>query len=193
MGARGDAIARLDWCTGEILRALDRLELAENTMVIFTSDNGPVIDDGYQDEAVEKLGAHRPAGPWRGGKYSAFEGGTRVPFIVRWPARGRIGRSDALISQVDLPATLAAITGQSLAAEDAPDSLDMSPALLGETRKGRDHLVEHAGVLCLRQGPWKLIEAGSGPKIFEHTNIESGLAASDQLYDTAADPGETKD
>jgi len=85
MGPRGDAILQLDWCVGEILGALDRHGLARNTLVVFTSDNGPVIDDGYRDEAVEKLGDHRPAGPWRGGKYSNFEGGTRVPFFVRWP------------------------------------------------------------------------------------------------------------
>ena len=90
-GPRGDAIVQIDWCVGEILDALDRLKLTENTLVIFTSDNGPVLDDGYQDDAVEKLGSHTPAGPFRGGKYSLFEGGTRVPFIVRWPGRVKPG------------------------------------------------------------------------------------------------------
>lgn len=193
MGPRGDAITQLDWSTGEIMRALDRLGLTEKTMVIFTSDNGPVVDDGYKDEAVEKLGAHRPAGPWRGGKYSAFEGGTRVPFIVRWPDRARIGKSDALMSQVDLSATLASLIGQSLPADQAPDSFDLVPAWMGETRKGRDHVVEHAGVLSLRQGSWKLIEAGKGPQLLKETNTETGQAASEQLYDLASDPGETKD
>ncbi len=83
MGPRGDALVQFDWSVGEILAALDRLKLTGNTIVILTSDNGPVIDDGYRDFAVEKLGAHKPAGVFRGGKYSLFEGGTRVPFILR--------------------------------------------------------------------------------------------------------------
>ena len=87
MGPRGDAMVEFDWCVGEILKTLDRHKLTKNTLVILTSDNGPVIDDGYKDGALEKLGGHKPAGPLRGGKYSRFEAGTRVPFIVRWPAR----------------------------------------------------------------------------------------------------------
>ena len=112
MGARGDVIAQMDWSVGEILAALDRLKLADDTLVIFTSDNGPVVDDGYKDDAVAKLGTHTPAGPFRGGKYSNFEGGTRVPWLLRWPARVKPAVSDALISQVDLFASLAALTGQ---------------------------------------------------------------------------------
>jgi len=85
LGPRGDVILQLDWCVGEILKTLDRLKLADDTLLIFTSDNGPVVDDGYKDQAVERLGGHKPSGPLRGGKYSAFDAGTRVPFIVRWP------------------------------------------------------------------------------------------------------------
>ena len=92
MGPRGDAIAELDWCVGGILETLDRRGLGNDTLIIFSSDNGPVVDDGYRDDAVRKLGGHRPAGQLRGGKYSAFEGGTRVPFLVRWPARVKAGR-----------------------------------------------------------------------------------------------------
>ena len=126
--------------------------------MIFTSDNGPVVDDGYQDQAVEKLGDHKPAGPLRGGKYSSFEGGTRVPLIVRWPARVKPGVSDALVCQVDLLASLAALTGQaSSRRRRCPDSFNVLPALLGESKHGREHLVEHAGRLALRKGPWKLI------------------------------------
>ena len=131
LGPRGDVIAQADWSVGEILAALDRLKLTSQTLVIVTSDNGPVVDDGYQDEAVAKLGSHRPAGPFRGGKYSNFEGGTRVPFLVRWPGRVKRGVSDALMSQVDLLASFAAFTGQKLAPTDAPDSQDMLGTLLG--------------------------------------------------------------
>jgi arylsulfatase A-like enzyme len=99
LGPRGDVIAQLDFCVGEILQTLDRLDLADNTLVLFTSDNGPVVDDGYKDQAVEKLDGHKPAGPLRGGKYSIFDGGTRVPFLVRWPTRVKPGQSDALVEQ----------------------------------------------------------------------------------------------
>ncbi len=87
MGVRGDVILQFDACVGDILSTLERLGLADNTMVIVTSDNGPVVTDGYRDDAVERLGGHKPAGPWRGGKYSIFEGGTRVP--LRSPLHGQ--------------------------------------------------------------------------------------------------------
>jgi arylsulfatase A-like enzyme len=193
MGARGDAIVQFDWCVGEILNALDRLKLAENTLVILTSDNGPVVDDGYRDEAVERLGDHRPADGWRGGKYSNFEGGTRVPFLVRWPGRVKSGVSKALVCQVDLLASMAALTGQALADADGPDSFNELPALLGESPDGRDHLIEHAGVLSLRQGQWKYIEPGRGAKKNQNTNTELGNDPAGQLYDVVADPGETRD
>ena len=136
MGPRGDAILQMDACVGEVLAALDRMKLAGRTLVIFSSDNGPVVDDGYRDEAVEKLGDHRPAGPLRGGKYSNFEAGTRVPFLVRWPGRVKPGVSDALVSQIDLFASLAAFTRQSLPVGAAPDSENVLPALLGRSKTG---------------------------------------------------------
>ena len=191
MGPRGDAIVQMDWCIGEILDALDRLKLANDTIVIFTSDNGPVVDDGYKDQAVEKLGAHRPAGPWRGGKYSNFEAGTRVPFIVRWPGRIKPGVSNALVSQVDLFASLATLVKQPLEMAAAPDSFNVLPALLGQSRTGRQFLVEQAGVLSLRDGQWKYIEPGKGPKMSTNTNTELGNDPAGQLYDLARDPGET--
>jgi arylsulfatase A-like enzyme len=193
MGPRGDVIAQLDWCTGQILDALDRLKLADNTLVIFTSDNGPVVDDGYQDGAVAKLGDHQPAGPFRGGKYSNFEGGTRVPLVTRWPQQIKPGVSDALVCQIDFLASLADLTGQSLASSDAPDSFDLLPALMGKSTSGRDQLVEHASTLGLRQGSWKLIDAGKGPKRNANTNTELGNAGQPQLYNLADDPGEQKD
>jgi arylsulfatase A-like enzyme len=192
LGPRGDAIVEADWSVGEILGALDRLNLTGNTIVIFTSDNGPVIDDGYKDDAVEKLGNHRPAGPFRGGKYSNFEAGTRVPFIVRWPGHVQPGVSDALVSQVDLLASFAALTGQKLATADAPDSLDQMAALLGQSTKGRTEVVESGGGLSLRQGQWKYIEPNKRQKINKETNTELGNDSVPQLYDLAADPGETR-
>jgi arylsulfatase A-like enzyme len=192
LGPRGDVILQLDWCTGEILGALDRLKLAENTLVIFTSDNGPVVDDGYQDQAVEKLGDHKPAGPLRGGKYSNFEGGTRVPFIVRLPGRVKPGVSDALVCQVDFVASFAALAGRQLAAADAPDSFNVLPALLEDSKAGRDHLVEHAGMVSLREGQQKLIPPGKGPKRNAATSTELGNDPGGQLYDLSVDLGETK-
>ncbi len=192
MGPRGDAIAEFDWSVGEIVQTLDRLGFAKNTLVILTSDNGPVIDDGYRDEAVMKLGDHKAAGPWRGGKYSAFEGGTRVPFITRWPGRIKPGMSDALICQVDFLASFASFTGQALETNDAPDSLDVMPALLGESKIGRETLIEHANLLSLRQGNWKYIEPGKGAKKTANTNTETGANPGGQLFNLQDDPGEIK-
>jgi arylsulfatase A-like enzyme len=190
MGPRGDAIVEFDFQVGAILDELERLGLAENTLVILSSDNGPVVDDGYKDRAVELLGDHKPAGPFRGGKYSRFEGGTRVPFIVRWPARVKPGVSDALVSQVDLMASFAALTGQTLAPADAPDSFNILPALLGESAVGRDHVVEHSGKLALRAGDWKYIEPAPGVALAVQTNTETANSPQPQLYHLARDPGE---
>ena len=190
LGPRGDVILQLDWATGAILETLDRLKLADRTLVVFTSDNGPVVDDGYRDQAVEKLGGHRPTGPLRGGKYSAFDGGTRVPMIVRWPGRVKPGVSDALVDQVDFLASFAALTGQALARDDAPDSFDVRGALLGTSATGRDSLVEQGGALSLIAGRWKLISPREGPKVHHETAIELGNDPQPQLYDLSVDLGE---
>ena len=192
MGPRGDAIMEADWSVGEVLGALDRLNLANNTIVVFTSDNGPVIDDGYKDDAVTKLGAHTPAGPFRGGKYSNFEAGTRVPFIVRWPARVKPAVSAAVVSHVDLLSSFAALVNQPLAAADAPDSLDVLSALLGTSTTGRTELIEEAGAISLRQGSWKFIEPNNKQKMNVNTNTELGNDSVPQLYDLSADPGERR-
>ena len=193
MGPRGDAIAELDWCVGEILKALDQHQLAEKTLLIFTSDNGPVINDGYKDSAVEMLGEHKPSGPWRGGKYSAFEGGTRVPFLARWPHKIRQGTtSEALVCQIDFLASFAALTGQVVPAGAGPDSLNTLSAFLGESRVGREHLVEQAGAHSLRRGSWKLIESSKGPAVSKQVNIETGNSPLVSLFDLASDPGEQK-
>ena len=102
MGPRGDVILEFDWSVGQIMNTIDSLNLSENTLIIVTSDNGPVVDDGYKDKAVELLNGHTPAGPLRGGKYSLFDGGTRVVFIVKWKEKIIPGVSDALFSQIDL-------------------------------------------------------------------------------------------
>lgn len=190
LGPRGDVIVQLDWCVGEILKTLDRLDLADDTVVIFTSDNGPVVDDGYKDQAVELLDGHRPSGNLRGGKYSAFDAGTRVPFIIRQPGRIEPGLSDALLCQIDLLASMAILTDQTLGSNDAPDSFDVSAALLGRSRTGRDHLVEHAGTLSLIQGDWKYIEPGKGARFNRSTNTELGNAPEPQLYNLKDDLGE---
>lgn len=192
MGPRGDAVVEFDHSVGEILRALDECRLAENSLVILTSDNGPVVDDGYRDEAVARLGGHRPAGPYRGGKYSTFEGGTRVPFVVRWPGRVKPGTSKALVSQVDLLASLAALVGERTPVATAPDSRNHLAALLGDDPAGRESLIEHAGGLALRRGKWKFIPASDGPRKNVPTDTELGNDRAPQLYDLDADPGETR-
>ncbi|MBN1124841.1 MAG: arylsulfatase [Sedimentisphaerales bacterium] len=190
LGPRGDAIVQFDWCVGQILETLERLGLVEDTLVIFTSDNGPVVDDGYKDQAVEKLNGHTPSGPLRGGKYSAFDAGTRIPFVVRWPGRVKKGTSDALACQIDFLSSMASLTGQKLAAEDAPDSINILDALLGDSPAGRDHLVEHAGTLSLIRGNWKYIAPSRGAKMSRMTNIELGNDPQPQLYDLKNDLGE---
>ncbi|AUD07184.1 sulfatase family protein [Spirosoma pollinicola] len=194
MGPRGDAILQLDWCVGEVMKTLDRLGLSDNTMVIVSSDNGPVVDDGYKDQAVEKLNGHKPAGPLRGGKYSAFDAGTRVPFIVRWPKTVKPGISDALISQVDLAASFAALVGQPLAKGEVPDSFNTLNTFLGKAKTSREYVIEHAinGTLSLIRGTWKYIEPSNGPVLNKDTNIETGYAPMPQLYDLKTDLGETK-
>lgn len=194
MGPRGDAILQLDWTVGKVLDALDQLGLAENTIVIFTSDNGPVIDDGYKDDAVEKLNGHKPSGPFRGGKYSAFEAGTRIPFMVRWPGQITPGVSDALVSQIDLFASLAALTGQEISAGEAPDSFNMIETVLDRSYTGREFLVEQSlnNTLSLVMDGWKYIEPSQGVKISKNTNIELGNNPAPQLYNLKEDPGETR-
>ncbi len=195
MGARGDALLQLDWTVGEVAKTLDRLKLTNNTIFIFTSDNGPVLDDGYVDEAVTKLNGHTPSGPLRGGKYSAFDAGTRVPLIISWPGKIKPGTvSDALTSQLDFYASFARLTGQKISGNDAPDSYDALNVLLGKSNTSRINLVEHAvnGTLSILKGDWKYIEPGKGPRILGETNIETGYDLQPQLYNLKTDIGERK-
>jgi arylsulfatase A-like enzyme len=191
MGPRGDSIAELDWSVGQVLAALRRNGLAENTLVMFSSDNGPVVDDGYRDQAVEKLGGHKPAGIYRGGKYSNFDGGTRVPFMVRWPGHVKPdSTSDAMFSQLDMFASLAGLAGQRLETNAAPDSFNELPALLGHSKKGRPYVIEHAGALSVLQDGWKFISPSKGPRMNKNTNTELGNDLKPQLYNLHDDPGE---
>ncbi len=175
LGKRGDAMVQFDWTTGEILKALEENGLTENTIVIFSSDNGPVYDDGYADgskvrKSSEEIdNGHDGSGPYSGGKYKIYEGGTRVPFIVRWPARIKPGKSDALVSHIDFIASFAKLVGVELAHEDAPDSRDSLAALLGEDEVGLPFMPEEAvRAIGLRRGSWKYIEFGLND--WAHTN-----------------------
>jgi arylsulfatase A-like enzyme len=188
LGYRGDAILQIDWAVGEIMNELKDLGLDKNTIVIFSSDNGPVLDDGYEDEAVTKLNGHTPWGPLRGGKYSTFEAGTRVPFIVRWPGAVKPGTSDAMISQIDLLASFSAMLGKQAT---SPDSKNMWPVLLGKTKAGRTTYVEQGmGTLAIIMGDWKYIEPNKGPARSHLTNIETGNDTHEQLYNLKDDIGE---
>ena len=192
LGPRGDAIAEMDWCVGEMLDALERCGLKEDTIVVFSSDNGPVLNDGYYDEAVELCGDHRPAGPLRGGKYSMYDGGTRVPFIVSWPGTVETGESDALVSQVDFLASFAALAGVSLDSDSGPDSVDVLDALLGQSDEGRAEIVLEGiqAKTVLRQGDWVFIPPHQGPPVNTNVNIETGNSSVPQLYYLADDVGQ---
>lgn len=194
MGYRGDAIAELDWSTGEVVKILDSLGLANNTMIIFTSDNGPILDDGYDDKAEELVDGHKPGGPFKGGKYSAFEAGTRMPTIVYWPGKVEPGVSDALFSQVDFFASFATLTNQKLKPDEAPDSFDMIDVLTGKSKKGRTTMLEEAYTLALRSGNWKYIapQTKPTPDWLKNKHIATGLESYPQLYDLNIDKGEQK-
>lgn len=188
MGPRGDAILEADWCVGEIMKKLKKEGLLENTLVVFSSDNGPVLNDGYYDEAVEKLGKHTPSGGLRGGKYSLFEAGAKVPFIACWKGVTKAMISDAVICQVDLMASFAKLAGVK---NSSPDSKDLLNVLIGKSEKGRNELVlEASGRLAFRQGNFLLIPPGKGQKIIRDVNIETGLSPEFQLYDLAKDSGQ---
>ncbi len=187
MGPRGDAIIEADWCVGEIVKELKKLDLDKNTLIVFSSDNGPVVDDGYKDDAVEKLGKHTPAGVLRGGKYSLFDAGTRVPFIVSWPGTVKPGISDALVCQIDLLASFAKLTGQTVA-EGAEDSEEMLDVLMGKSSKGRKELVlEAIGNTCMRTTDWYFIPPHNGAKKNKLVNIELGNLPENQLYSIGND------
>jgi arylsulfatase A-like enzyme len=186
---RCDVIEQLDWTVGQVLATLEKHKLMETTLILFSSDNGPVVDDGYADGSVENLHGHTPSGRWRGGKYSLYEGGTRVPLIAFWRGHIPVGVSDAIVSQTDLLASMAALAGAAVPKGQKFDSENVLPALLGQSEHGRDVLVE-ADVrqrTAIRVGKWKLLDM--------NLPGAQGVAAGKncELYDLAADPSETRD
>jgi arylsulfatase A-like enzyme len=196
-GVRGDSIHELDWTVGQVLGALDRLGLAENTLVVFTSDNGGSLVTGYEDGCEKDANGHSPNGPLRGGKYDLYEGGTHVPFIVRWKGQIVHGASNQLVCLVDMAASFAALVGQELTVDAAPDSFNVLPALLGTAKTPiRDHLVIHQGSrgdLAIRKGPWKLIPSARPLKAPADQNQPARRQAPVvELYDLDKDIGETR-
>lgn len=196
-GFRADSIVQLDWTVGEIMKTLDRLKLREKTLVIFCSDNGPVMDDGYQDQALEKVGKHRAAGPFKGGKYSVYEGGTRTPFITYWKGTIPSGKSEEIVCTIDIATSLAQITGTSLPADAFKDSFDVSKCLLGTPdAKGRGHLIQQdnggRGRFGFRQGDWKLTSHpnGSARNTVVEKQLENIKVPNFALYHLKDDPGE---
>ncbi|NQX02949.1 arylsulfatase [bacterium] len=185
LGKRADTLVELDAAVGELMKTLERLKLSENTLVIFSSDNGAYVIDEQ---------GHRPNGPWRGEKSQLWEGGHRVPFIARWPGQIPPGVSNELVSLIDLPATAAAIVGVKLADEVAPDSFNLLPTLLGKTNPHpRDHLIVMSGngALAIRQGNWKSIpdlKTANGWK--SAGKNDEATPGKEGLFNLEKDPGE---
>ncbi len=188
LGPRGDAIVEADWCVGELIKTLETEGLLENTLVIFSSDNGPVLNDGYYDDAVEKVGDHQPAGPLRGGKYSLFEAGTRVPLMAYWKGKIEPTVSEAMVSHLDLLSSLAKLAGSETRTADSQELLE---ALMGKSQQGREELMlEASSRTALRKGDWVMIPPYKGPAVQTQVNIELGNSAEFQLYNLKEDIGQ---
>ena len=197
LGPRGDAILELDWCVGELTQTLADEGLTNDTLIVFCSDNGPVLDDGYKDQAIEKNGSHHAAGPYSGGKYSVYEGGTRTPFITCWPGTISPGVSDEMVCTIDLAMSLNHLVDHHIHDNDCLDSLDVSDALLGkEGAKGRDHLIQqdngNNGNYGLRVGNWKLLrhERGKARNLIVEQELANTNVPEYQLFDLDVDPAE---
>lgn len=197
---RGDALEELDWVVGEVVKSLEENGIRGNTMIIFSSDNGPVFFDGYEDGALQEHNGHDPSGIYAGGKYTAYEGGTRMPTIISWPGEIEEGQvSDALISQVDFLSSLAALVDVELQDEKL-DSKNVIDAMLGKSNEGRDHLVEQSSDgLGLRKGPWKYIAAGERSDwAYNRHNLEetplnvTPLTPEEYLFNLEEGPTESK-
>ncbi|EAR02282.1 sulfatase family protein [Maribacter sp. HTCC2170] len=188
MGPRGDVIVEADWMIGEFMKTLKSEGLLENTLIIFSSDNGPVVNDGYYDDSVKKLGKHKPAGVLRGGKYSLFEAGTRVPFIAYWKGKIIPGTSEAMVSQLDLFSSLAFLVNSK---ENTSDSENMLDVLMGKSNAGRETLILEASTrTALRKGDWVMIPPYQGQAKNKYVNIELGNDKEYQLYNLKSDIGQ---
>ncbi|WP_034046067.1 sulfatase family protein [Wocania ichthyoenteri] len=184
LGPRGDVILEADWAVGQFLDELDKLGIAENTIVIFSSDNGPVLDDGYKDDAIVKIGKHTPRGGLRGGKYSLFDAGTHVPFMIKWPAKIKPRISNALVCQIDFTASFASMLNQK---NTTPDSENILDAFLGKSDVGRTSLIlGQNNITAYRKGDYVLIPPHKGPKI-NWVNHETGNDLNNQLYNLKED------
>ncbi len=196
MGLRGDAIAQFDWTVGQVMDALEAAGIADNTLIVLTSDNGPVLDDGYADQAIELLNGHTPTGPFRGAKYSGYEGGTMVPMIVRWPAavKAQEGENKTLMSHIDLVGSFASLINADIPEGGAPDTTDQLAQLLGKTDEPRPWVSEinHTFIQSVRTPEWKYIPASNYTTM---TNwgpvIENGNQPEEQLFNLLIDPSET--
>jgi len=190
-GTRGDYLQEFDGCVGTVLAALDRLKLADNTLIVVSSDNGGVMDDGYQDGAIEDAHGHKCNGALRGYKGSLWEGGHREPFIARWPGHIKVGTtSDELVGLVDMMATFAAVAGVKMPKNGGPDSFNVLPALLGG-KSPRDHLVVQMNGIerqAIRVGAWKYIPGKPGARAKAAGSY--GTSPNIQLYDLAKDLAE---
>jgi len=190
MGVRGDAIIEADWCVGEILDHLEKEGVLDNTLIIFSSDNGPVLDDGYADQARELLNGDDPNGGFRGGKYSLYEAGTRVPFFVYWKGHIKHVVSDATVNQLDLIASLTHLVGA-----DVPEGLDSKnfiDTFMGKSTKGRKSMIMEAMQrLALRSGDYDLIPPYKGP-VYDVTKIELANLPQFTLFNIKEDPAQTK-
>ena len=190
LGPRGDAIVEADWCLGELKKTLEEEGILENTLIIFTSDNGPVLNDGYYDDADIKNGDHTPWGSFRGGKYSLFEAGTRVPFFTYWKGKIQAGVSDAMVCQLDLLSSLAELVGSDVRSEDG---LPLMNLLMGKSKIGRDELIIEASTrTAFKKGDWVMIPPYKGPAKNQRVNIELGNDSGFQLYHLAEDIGQQK-
>ncbi|MDZ8117046.1 sulfatase family protein [Pontiella agarivorans] len=189
LGPRGDAMVQFDWTTGAIIELLEKHGLTENTIVIFSSDNGPVYDDGYLDGTVVKQSdeevdqGHDASGVWRAGKYQIYEGGTRVPLIIKWPGRIEPGVSDALVNQVDFMASFADLLDIELPDGEARDSRNILKTFLGKDSAGLPYMIEEAQhtTLALRSGDWKFVRPSEHPR---------GRIKERELYNVRLDPSE---